>query len=110
MNISEYNIRISTLEEVFNEIGKQEEAKEDALMVDDADDEQNKLDVVQDYEFKVMSESDLKSLIFRRSIKVAFKNAYCFTFLIMAIITLVLVRLISSMNMKLLTPYSLDAD
>ena len=27
-NIAEYNVRISTLEEVFNEIGKQEELKE----------------------------------------------------------------------------------
>jgi hypothetical protein len=28
MNIANYNIRISTLEEVFNEIGKREEQKE----------------------------------------------------------------------------------
>jgi len=68
MNISEYNLRISTLEEVFNEIGKQEEAKDDEI---DEDENENKIEEAKEYIFKDMSEWEIRGMVLERTIKMS---------------------------------------
>lgn len=53
LNISEYNVRISTLEEVFNEIGKQEE------MIENEQNKQELGDTVKDEEEDFVSDGTI---------------------------------------------------